>query len=212
MSAVDPSVCDAFVLAQKVAELTELRGGSVADLRGELERLWLEFAVVDVSGERGTMKVFGRSPAEGEPELVAGLESARGELLRVEAEASAAVAAARGNVAVAQSRVDELRRGLVEEYSRAWRVHAEQLRQEAEDAGDETLTVPVVRYGGPDGAVETPELRYRRVVLAEEAAAADQKASWLDGYLARGDALDSQTLSGLVAEMVLPEAAETVAA
>jgi hypothetical protein len=49
-------------------------------------------------------------------------------------------------------------------------------------------------------------------VLLEEAAAADGRADWLDGYLLRGDALDSQTLSGLDAEMVLPEAAETVAA
>jgi hypothetical protein len=47
---------------------------------------------------------------------------------------------------------------------------------------------------------------------AAEADQADAKAAWLDGYLVRGDVLDSQTLIRLVAEMVLPEAAETVAA
>ena len=41
---------------------------------------------------------------------------------------------------------------------------------------------------------------------------ADARSDWLDGYLLRGDALDSQTLAGLVAEMVLPEAVETAAA
>jgi hypothetical protein len=52
------------------------------------------------------------------------------------------------------------------------------------------------------GTVEPqPELRYRRVVLLEEAAAADQKASWLDRYLLRGDGLDSATLARLVGEL-----------
>jgi hypothetical protein len=52
-----------------------------------------------------------------------------------------------------------------------------------------------------DGDSVEPQLRYRRVVLLEEAAAADQKASWLDGYLLRGDALDSESLARLFGEL-----------
>jgi hypothetical protein len=37
-------VCDVLVLANLVAENAELRGGTVADLRRELELIWLEFA------------------------------------------------------------------------------------------------------------------------------------------------------------------------
>ena len=58
-----------------------------------------------------------------------------------------------------------------------------------------------------------PQLRYKRVVLAEQAIAADAKADWVAGYLARGDALTSDDLATLVSQLEpLPEAAETVAA
>jgi hypothetical protein len=105
------------------------------------------------------------------------------------------------------------RRGLVREYAEAWRRHAEDCRRRAADAGDETVVVPTVRSGGPEGAVETPELRYKRVVLAEQAAAADGRADWLSGYLQRGDQLAGESLATLVGQLgELPQAAETVAA
>jgi hypothetical protein len=157
---------------------------------------------------------FGRSPAAGEPALIAALESARSELLRIEGEAAAMVAAARTQVVAAQSRVDEFRVGLVREHAAAWREHAQRLREQAEGVGDETVVVPVRRFGGQGDLVEAePQLRYRRAVLLEQSDAAAQHASWLDGYLQRGVALTSQDLAVLVSQLEpLPEAAETVAA
>lgn len=95
---------------------------------------------------------------------------------------------------------------------RRWRVHAQRLRQDAKDAGDATVIVPVHRVGGQGDLEDAePQLCYKRVVLAEQAIAADQRAAWLDGYLARGSALTSQDLAGLVAELPgLPEAVEPV--
>jgi hypothetical protein len=72
----------------------------------------------------------------------------------------------------------------------------------------------VQRFGGQGASVEAePQLRYKRAVLLEQAAAADQRASWIEGYLARGDALTSQDLATLASQLEpLPQAAETVAA
>ena len=156
---------------------------------------------------------FGSSPEAGEVQLVAELENARSNLLRTESEASAAVAAARGQVTAAQSRVDEFRIGLVREHAQAWRAYAEELRRQADDCGDETVIVPVDRFGGHGDSVEAePQLRYRRVVLAEEAAAADGKAAWLEGYLLRGHALTSQDLAVLVSQLKPLLQADAVAA
>jgi hypothetical protein len=154
---------------------------------------------------------FGRLPGPGEVQLVADLETAREALLRSEREASAAVAAARGQVAAAQSRVDEFRVRLVREHAAAWRERAQRLRREAEDAGDSTIVVPVRTVGGLDGDSVEPQLRYRRAVLLESAGQADRRSTWIDGDLARGDALDSQALAALVSQLdPLPdEAAET---
>ena len=161
--------------------------------------------------------MFGRTPASGEPELIAGLESARSALVRTEREASAAVAAARTEVVVAQSRVEVFRRGLLGTHAKAWREHAQPLRQQAETVGElETVTVAVQTVvGGLGSSVEPePRLRFRRTVLGELAAAADAYAAWIEGYLARGrDGLDSATLQRMAAELEMPsEAAETVAA
>jgi hypothetical protein len=52
---------------------------------------------------------------------------------------------ARGNVTVAQSRLDAFRRDLVGQHAQAWREHAERLRAQAEDAGDETVWLLCVR-------------------------------------------------------------------
>lgn len=46
-------------------------------------------------------------------------------------------------------------------------------------------------------------------MLADEAAAADARADWLNGHLLRGDNLDSQALAQLASQLEpLPEAAE----
>jgi hypothetical protein len=51
-----------------------------------------------------------------------------------------------------------------------------------------------------------------RTALLEEAAAAEGRAAWLDGYLARDDGLDSASLARLVGELEpLPESAHLVA-
>lgn len=63
------------------------------------------------------------------------------------------------------------------------------------------MVVPVRRFLGQGDSDAEPQLRYRRVVLSEEAAAADGRAAWLDGYLLRGNALDSESLARLVGEL-----------
>jgi hypothetical protein len=156
---------------------------------------------------------FGRSPEPNEVQLVAELESSRGQLIRVEAESATAIGNARGEVTKAQGRLDTFRRALVRDHADVWRNHAAELRRRAEDAGDETVVVPVRKFLGQGDSGAEPTLRYRRVVLAEEAAAADGKAAWLDGYLARGDALTSQDLAVLVSQLEpLPQAEAIVAA
>jgi hypothetical protein len=148
-----------------------------------------------------------RVSVSGGVELVAALEHSRTELVETERVASAAVAAARGRVAAAQSRVDELRVGFVREHAQILREHSQTLRERAAAAGDETEVVSVVRFVGPGNAVEEPQLRFRRVILAEQAAAADGRADWLDGYLQRGDALRGESLATLVGQLEpLPEA------
>jgi hypothetical protein len=62
--------------------------------------------------------------------------------------------------------------------------------------------------GGLQGARTEPRREFTRNVLGDEAARADGRADWPDGYLQRGDAL-----AVLVGQLEpLPEAAETVAA
>jgi hypothetical protein len=142
-----------------------------------------------------------------EPALIAALETARSSLLRTEAEAATLVGNARAEVVKAQSVLDAYRRAVVEKHAQIWRLHAEDLRRQAEEAGDATVVVHTVRYGGPDGAVEEPQLRYQRVELRAQAAMADQTASHLEARLAAGDALAGESLEQLVTQLVpLPEA------
>jgi hypothetical protein len=75
------------------------------------------------------------------------------------------------------------------------------LREQAAAAGDETTVVSVTVSGGLDGPRVEPRLEYLRNTLADEAAAADAKADWLDSYLLRGDGLDSASLARLVGEL-----------
>ena len=154
-----------------------------------------------------------RRDGNGGVELVAELESARSELVRIEREASAAVAAARSRVVVAQSRVDVFRRDLVAQHATAWRRHTVVLRERAVEAGDATQVVSVAVSGGLEGSRMEPRLTFVRNVLSDEAAAADRQADWLSGYLLRGDQLAGSDLERLVSQLEpLPEAAETVAA
>jgi hypothetical protein len=156
---------------------------------------------------------FGRSPAEGEPQLVAELTNARDRLVQVQRAAEIELAAARAEVVKAQGAVDKFRVGLVREHADAWRGHAEDWRRRAAAAGDETTVVSVAVQGGLDGTRMEPRLQFTRNVLSDEADAADQRAEWLDGYLQRGDALQGDALAVLVGQLEpLPEAAETVAA
>jgi hypothetical protein len=110
------------------------------------------------------------------------------------------VAAARTRVVAAQSQVDEFRIGLVCEHAAAWREHAARVREGAAAAGDETTVVSVAVQGNLDGASVEPQLRYKRVVLAEEAAQAEARAAHLQGYLQRGDALAGESLAVLVGQ------------
>ena len=113
----------------------------------------------------------------------------------------------------AQSHVYEFRIGLVREHANAWRQHAEELRRQAAEAGDATQVVSVAVQGGSDGARMEPRLEFTRNVLADEAARADGRADWLNGYLARGDALSGESLAILLTQLQpLPaEALETAA-
>jgi hypothetical protein len=180
----------------------------------ELERLWLEFAYLDNSGGNINMVKFGRAPEEGEPELVAALEMARGELIRVEGEAATAVGDARSSVTLAQSRLDVFRRDLIRSHAAEWRRHAERLRLRAAESGDETTVVSVMVQGGVDGARMEPRLEFTRNVLADQAARADATASHLEGRLLAGDALAGESLALLVTQLEpLPdEALESTAA
>jgi hypothetical protein len=210
----DPNICDALVLAQKVAELVEARGGTAADVRAELEEAWLEFAYLHDPGGRQTM--IKRAPESGEVQLVAELEQCRESLLQTEADAAAKVGAARCKVTSAQSRLDEHRIGQLTEHAQAWRAHAEDLRRQAEATDAlETVVVSVQTTAGGlgDSFEPEPRLRFRRTVLGEMAAAADQYAAWIEGYLLRGrDGLDSETLARMAGELEMPEPAEPVAA
>ena len=49
--------------------------------------------------------------------------------------------------------------------------------------------------GGLLGARTEPRLECTRNVLNDEAAQADARADWLEGYLARGDALGGESLA-----------------
>jgi hypothetical protein len=100
---------------------------------------------------------------------------------------------------------------LVRDHADVWRNHAVELRRQAEGCGDETVVVAVRRFLGEGDSDAEPQLRYKRVVLAEDAAAADGLMGWahLEGYLARGDALAGESLALLVTQLEpLPEAVE----
>jgi hypothetical protein len=155
------------------------------------------------------MKLLGRSPESGEVALAAALETARSELVRVEGEASAAIAAARNSVNVAQSRLDDSRLGTIERAAQAWRQEAERLRRRADETNElETVVVRVAVFGGPNGGSEVvPELRFKQAELNAEAARADAKAQLYENYTLRGR--DSAMLATVVAELELPaEAAD----
>jgi hypothetical protein len=86
-------------------------------------------------------------------------------------------------------------------------------RARAAAVGDETTVVSVMVQGGLDGARMEPRLEFTRNVLADEAARAHGRADWLNGYLARGDALSGESLAVLLTQLEpLPaEAVETAA-
>jgi hypothetical protein len=196
----DVAVIDTTVLVLRLAGVVEAEGGSLADLRRELETVWLKCAYAQDSAG-GDVKLLERSPVSGEAALVAELESARDALIQVQRAAEINVAAARGAVLVAQGRMDEFRRSLVREHVEAWRQRAGVLRQRAVEAGDETTIVAVAVQGVLDGARMEPRLEYVRNLLQAEADQADQTTSWLEGYLARGDSLAGESLALLVSQL-----------
>jgi hypothetical protein len=157
------------------------------------------------------MGILNRST--GEPELLAALAQSQSELVRVEQEAATVVGRARGKVSEAAGRLDEHRRGQVRANAAAWRTRAQELRQQAEAAGDETVVERVVVLGGMGGGEVEPRLRFKSAVLLEEAATADTRAEHLEGRLSVGDALNGAELEVLVSQLEpLPaEAAEPVA-
>jgi hypothetical protein len=197
MSADDAAICDALGLAVRLVELAEMTGGTVAELRRELEETWLECAFADDSGEN--MKLLERNTASGEVALVAELEHAKSELVRAEDAAQAAIAAAHANVVLAQSRVDDHRRGAIRQAAQAWRAHARALRERAAATSDDETVVTsvyVIRPGLTD--VREPRLRYRRDLLTEQADEADSRAQLYENYLLRGR--DSAILQQVTAE------------
>jgi hypothetical protein len=133
--------------------------------------------------------------------MVAALGNARDELAQIQRAAEIKIGAARANVILVQSRLDEFRTGLVREHVEAWRQHAGVLRQKAAEAGDET-TVVAVRAERPGlGDSFEPKLEYIRNLLAAEADQADQTVTWLEGYLLRGDSLAGADLELLVSQL-----------
>jgi hypothetical protein len=208
-------MADAAALVLRLVEKVEAHGGSVAEVRADMEHIWLECAYI---AEDSGGNMVRRAPESGEVQLVAELEQCRELLLQTEADAAARVGAARGKVTAAQSRLDDFRIGQLTEHAQAWRAHAAELRRQAETVDAlETVVVSVQTTAGGFGDLFEPEprLRFRRTVLGEMAAAADQHAAWIEGYLLRGrDGLDSATLARVTAELELPDKAvvETAAA
>jgi hypothetical protein len=148
------------------------------------------------------MKLLERKAAPGEAELVAALENARDELAQVQLAAEIKVTAAQGEVTLAQSRLDEWRRGLVDEHAAVWRTHAERLRQQAEETDElETTVVKVHVFGGQGDRVE-PQLVFVRTQLLEQADQSDARATHLEARLAIGDALNAgESLALLVSQL-----------
>jgi hypothetical protein len=210
-AAEDVAICDALRYAHLLVERAELVGGSLGDVRAELETTWLECAVAENSlGENMIRK--GRAPVSGEPELVAALGDAQDKLTQAQTAAEVAIASARGKVSLAQAALDSFRRGLIAEHAQAWRGEASRLRQVAAETDEmATTTVKVHVLGGTDGYRTEPSLRFTRDLVGEEAAGADAKAQLYENYLARGDELNGEALQQVAAELEMPAAAELVA-
>jgi hypothetical protein len=202
VTAVDIAMADAAALVLRLVELVEARGGSVAEVRADMERIWLECAfIADDSGGTQDMKL--RAPDTAEPQLLAELGDAQDRLTQAEVAAEHAISAARSKVNLAQSRLDQHRLGLLTEHAQAWRAHAEDLRRQAAESGDETVVVTVRRFGGMgDSLVDEPRLEFKRNQLNIEADQADAKAGWLANQLLREP--DSELLARVASELVLP--------
>jgi hypothetical protein len=190
-------ILDALSLAAGIARAAEEAGASVRTVRAELERLYLDCAVVEPAmAEPGGASMDTTQQVEEARRVLADAER---DLSEVQERHAAELATAVASCRAAQAAADQVHRAALNESAVAWSAHAAELAEQAAAAGDDVQTVTGVVLRGDGTAEPYLQLVFARDVLAGRAAEAQAKAARLREFAAPGG-LQSEDLARVVDE------------